>query len=440
MTNTSKWDEGLGRPSTPGSSILTNWRAEREAARSIDNAADPQPVTYSQSVMDAFGVAPAAASGVAVNATSAMRVSTVAACVSKIAGAIMSMPLNIFELADGEVPAQLPRDELWYLLNERPSPLHTAASHWEGVSIKQLLRGDGHTLILRGIMGNVRELLPIPWGSISPMRVPGGVRYYVNLPSHGISTWFDPEDILHFPGMGFDSETMRSMSAIQWGARNGIGNALAMDEYSGKFFSNGAHPSMILEATKKMNDDQVMLLQNAFARRHSGLDNAHKVPLVLTDGMVAKEFSLSATDSQLLEGRKFQVLDIARAFGVPGYMINESTGSTSWGSGIETLGRAFVQYTLQPWLLKIEQELNGKLYPTNSGRFIEFHRDALYEGDSKAQGDYFRTALGGPGAGPGFMSQDEVRRRKRLAPIPGGSVVYSPPEKSAPPQQEKPEL
>lgn len=426
MTKNSAWDEVQRRAAVEGSPILSRFRAEREAARRVSN------VSYGQDVMEAFGAVPGAA-GVTVSATTAMRVSTVAACVSKISGAIVSMPLHVYQM-DGDIPERLPRDDLWYKLNEQPSPMYTAASHWEGVSMAQLLRGDAFTLIRRSISGGVRELLPLPWGSVSPVRVPEGVRYYVNLPLHGISTWFDPSDILHFPGLGFDDVTMRSMSAIQYGARNAIGNALAMDEYSGKFFADGAHPSIVLEAPAVINPEQVQLLQDAFTGKYAGLRNAHKVPLILQNGMQAKEISLSAEDAQLIEARKYQVLDIARAFGVPGFMINESTGATSWGSGIESIGRAFVQYTLQTWLRKIEQELNRKLFPRDTGKFIEFDRDALIEGDSAAQGAFFRIALGGPGAGNGFMSQNEVRKIKRMPPIPGGDEVYRAP--TTPPKPE----
>lgn len=385
----------------------------------------PQNVTYSDAVMESFGIAP---SGATVSATSAMRVSAVAACVAKISGAIVSMPLHVYKLNGGDIPDRLPRDNLWYLLNESPSAQYTSAALWEGVSMAQLLRGDAFALIRRSVNGSVREILPLPWGSVSPIRNPGeGVRYYVNLPSHGISTWFDPSDILHFPGLGFDDATMRSMSVIQYGARNAIGNSIAMDDYSGKFFESGAHPSIVLSTDKVMKPDQIAALQAAFISKYSGMANAHKTPLVLTEGMAAKEISLSAADAQLLEARKFQVLDVARAFGVPGFLINESTGATSWGSGIESIGRSFVQYTLQPWLRKIEQELNRKLWPRESGRFVEFYRDALIEGDSAAQGTYFRTALGGPGAGDGHMSVNEVRRIKRMAPVDGGDELYKAP-------------
>lgn len=397
----------------------------RQAPARRDEAKLSNQAQYSADVMEAFGVVP---SGMTVSATSAMRVSAVAACVAKIAGAIVSMPIHEYSLDGGEIPARLPRSDTWYLLNEQPSPHCTAASMWEGISMAQLLRGDAFALLRWRMNGTLREILPLPWGCVSPIRSPvDGVRYYVNLPSHGISTWFDPSDVLHFPGLGFDDTTMRSMSVIQFGARTAIGNALAMDEYSGKFFEGGAHPSMILQAASKMNEAQIGQLQAAFANRYAGLANAHRLPLVLTEGITAKELSLSAEDAQLLEARKFQVGDIARAFGVPPHMIGESTGQTSWGTGLEVNSRAFVQFTIQTWLRKIEQELNRKLYPRNNGRFLEFYRDALYETDLKAQAEYFRAALGGPGAGDGWMSVDEVRRRQRMPPTDGGSEVYRAP-------------
>lgn len=421
MNQNTSWTEAQRRAAVPGSPILTNWRAEREALRSGSVPAVSN-VTYDQSVMDAFGAMPGAA-GINVTPVSAMRVAAVFACVQKIAGAISTLPLDVFK-TDGETPVKQPRDDLWYKLNEQPSPQYTAASHWEGVSVNQLLRGDGFTWVRRNVNNTIREFLPLPWAAVHPqLMTDGSVRYYINY--QGISTWIPPEEILHFPGFGFDG--LKSMSVIAYAARNAVGNALAMDEYSGKFFQNGAHPSIIIKAPGKMTEENTKQLQRAFADKYSGPENFHRLPLVLTEGLEAKEISLSAEDAQLLEARKFQVIDIARAFGVPPHMIGETSASTSWGSGIESMSRGFVTYTLQPHLKRIEQELNRKLFPRDVGRFIRFDREALIEGDSAAQAAYNRAALGGPGTGQGWMSVDEIRKAKGLAPRGGTSAeIFDP--------------
>lgn len=401
------------------SRVLTEWAQSRPNA-SIHGVKNE--VTYSQSVYEAFGVSPGSA-GYTVSPSSAMRVAAVFACVQKIAGAISTLPLDIFS-TDGETPTKLPRDNLWYLLNEQPTQQYTAASHWEGVSVNQLLRGDGFTWIRRSNNNSFREFIPMPWSAVNPVQQPDGtVRYYIS--HNGLNTWLSPDEIFHFPGFGFDG--LKSMSVISYAAKNAVGNALAMDDYSGKFFANGAHPSMILSSDKTMSDKQKNELREAFVSKYSGNENAHKVPLILTEGLKASEISINAQDAQLLEARKFQVIDIARAFGVPPHMIGETSASTSWGSGIESMSRGFVTYTLQPHLKRIEQELNRKLFPRNPTRFVRFDREALIEGDSAAQAAYNTAALGGPGSGPGWMSVDEIRKSKGLAPKGGRSAeIFDP--------------
>lgn len=386
----------------------------------------PQNAAYAESVMEAFGVAPAAASGVSVTPVSAMRVAAVFGCVTKIAGAIATLPIHQYRV-DGDAEERMARDDLWFKLNEQPHPQLTAANHWEGVSGGQLLRGDSYTWIRRTPSNVIRDLLPLPSSATFPVRQSdGSVRYYISLPEFDISTWLDASEVLHFPGFGFDLHTMRSMSVISYAARNAIGNAIAMDEYSGRFFQGGAHPSIVLEASAKMTPTAVDALQSAFTNKYSGVENAHRLPLVLTEGIKAKELSLSAEDAQLLEARKFQVIDIARAFGVPPHLIGETSASTSWGTGIESMSRGFVTYTLQPHLVRIEQELNRKLFPRNSGRYMRFDRDALIQGDSKSQAEWNRAALGGPGTGQGWMTVNEIRQQKGLKPVPGGDVIFDP--------------
>ena len=442
MTAATTWEDVQSRAAVPGSSILTAWRAGREAERGgVRNDVTASTVVLGSdnpSALQLFGTT-ASAAGVAVTPESAMRVSAVFACVQRIAGAIASLSLHQYErTAEGR--ARVENTPLWWLLNEQPTPRYTAASHWEGVSAHQLLRGDSFTYIARNRMGDIREFIPLPWSAVRPRRVKTATDDRLAYDIQDINTWgADQDDMLHFPGFGFDG--LRGMSVIQWAARNAAGNAAAMDEYSGRFFAGGAHPSIVLKTDKSMSPKAINDLREAFAAKYSGVDNAHKLPLILTEGLAADTLSVSAEDAQLLDARKFQVIDIARAFGVPPHMIGETSASTSWGSGIEAMSRAFVTYTLQPHLVRIEQELNRKLFRT-SKYYVEFNRDALLEGDSKGQADYFRAALGGPGSGPGWMAVDEVRKLKNLPPLKGRAAQTFDPRDAAPakakPQTETP--
>lgn len=434
MNSVATWSNAVARAAVPGSSILTAWTAEREATRQAATLSVKNQ-TYSSSdprVLELFGTSMAAA-GVSVNAESAMRVSAVFACVQRIAGAIASMPIHQYErTSSGRTPVE--NAPLWWLLNEEPTARYTAASMWEQVTQNFLLRESGFVFMGRSRSGEVKELIPLPWSAVQPRRneATNRIEYSVQ----DVRTFgCDQDDMLHFPGFGFDG--LRAMSVIQYAARNAAGNAMAMDEYSGRFFAGGAHPSIVLSTDKRMDQPQVEMLQTAFSQKFSGVENSHRLPLVLTEGLKATPLSLNADDAQLLDARKFQVIDIARAFGVPPHLIGETSAATSWGAGLEEMSRGFITFTLQQHLVRIEQELNRKLFRT-AKFYVEFNRDALMEGNSKAQSEYFRAALGGPGTGPGWMTVDEVRRLKNLPPQGGSAaklfepVVGSKPKEATP--------
>lgn len=427
------WNEVQARAAAPGSRVLNEWRAQQQAQRAIANASNGATETIASSdprVVELLLGGYASASGINVTAESAMRVSAVYACVNRIAGAIASMTAKVYRRVPGGREEVLDHP-LWWLLNEEPTPRFTSASMWETTIAKMLLRESGHCFIARSRSGTVRELIPLPWDAVNPRRVEEGGSSRLRYDVQDVRTFgADQDDMLHFPGFGFDG--LRGMSVLQYAARNATGNAAAMDEYAGRFFRGGAHHSIVLEATGKMTDEAIANLQTAYASKYSGIDNAHRLPLVLTNGITAKPITINAHDAQLLEGRKFQVTDIARAFGVPPHLIGDASGSTSWGSGLEEQNRAFLAYTLSQHLQRMEQELNRKLF-RRAGMYIEFDRETWMEANSKAQGDYYRAAVGGPGSGPGWMTPDEIRARKNLKPMGGESAkLFSPPSATQP--------
>ena len=365
-----------------------------------------------------FGVK-SASSGVAVTVESAKRSAAVYSCVRLIAGAVALLPLPIFERTpDGG--RKVFDHPLWWMLNESPYPTLTACSFWEWMLASSLLRGDGIAQILRDRNGNITGFMPIPRQCVDVDILNGRLVYYI---SDGQTNYglFD-HDVLHFPGFGFDG--IKGESVIRYAARQAVGTALAADDYAGEFFANGASPSIALSYPQGVapTEAQQNHLREQFAERYTGTGNRHR-PLLLVNGGKVEPVSLNAEDAQLLETRKFQVVEIARAFGVPPHMIGETSASTSWGSGIEQMSIGFVRYTLGPHLRRIEQELNRKLWPQSPKYFVEFNRDGLLAGDSKTESEVIAKSLGGPGA-QGWRTVNEARRLKNLPPVPGGDVLF----------------
>jgi len=390
--------------------------ADRRAVRAVVEGGTASS-SDSIKMFEIFGD-PTTAAGAVVNEQTAMRVSAVYACVALIAGSISQFPLPIYQRqTDGRERVD---HDLWWLLNEQFNGVWSAATGWEYLVANMLLRGDGIAYIQRNRAGVPIGFMPfhrsdVRIDKIHPAnpREPHRLRYHFQTEYGFFGA--EQEDVLHFPGFGFNG--VHSMSVIQWGARNGIGIAIEGDRHAGKFFSEGGKPEVAITTTGKMSTDMQQDFVTAWTRKYGGVTANRRVPLILTEGLDVKELTMSAVDQQLLESRQWQVIDIARAFGTPPHMIGETTKASSFGTGIESMGIGFVQYTLGSHLNRIKDELNRKLFLT-SRYFTEHNTDKLMEGDSKAQAEFFSKALGGPGT-QGWMAVDEVRKVKNLRPLGG---------------------
>jgi len=410
------------RVSQSGSVILNAWMAKRKAER-IVNASNGQTDSIALSnsrILDFLGGSQGI-TGHTVNDRTAMRTSAVYACISRIAGSIASLPCHIYERTEDGGRRRVSDSNLWYLLNEQPHPRWTAASLYEFIVACNGLRGDAIIEIQRNRGGVITGLKPHHRDTVDIEGVGDYLHYYIN-PTDGTRPYgLHQDDVVHVPNLMFDGES--SPSTIRLGAQHGISIALAADEFSGAFYANGAMSKHLLEAEGKLRDDQIEQLRRTYSERYTGVNNAGR-PMVLTEGVKLRELSMTAADAELLDSRKYQVIDIARAFGVPPHMIGANETTTSWGTGVEQLTIGFVKFTIQPYLNRIEQEFNRKFFRT-AKYFTEFSLEGLLRGDAKSEGEAFRQSIGGS-QGPGWMTPNEIRKIKNLPPLPGGDTLFDP--------------
>ncbi|WP_293006859.1 phage portal protein [Nitrosomonas sp.] len=416
--------------SNKGSVILAKFMADREAERnnrlvSVKNATTDSVLVKSgdPQVIELFG-GTQASSGYAVNETTAGRVSAVAACVQLIGGTIASLPLPIYE--ETSVGRKKIKPRLHKLLNLEPCRAWTAAAMTERWIRSIAFRGDAFSEIIRDRSGEPLRIIPRHPDRIRVTVTDDGDISYAYQPKNGNAYGIHSDDMLHIPGFGYDGETGRGMSVIKHAAQQSIGIALAADDFSGQFFRNSGMQKHLITSDSKMEADLIEKLRNEYVKKYGGGNNVG-LPMILTEGLSLKEISLSSADAELLDSRKYQVIDIARAFGVPPVMIGANETTTSWGSGIEQLTLGFIKFLLKFYLIKIEQELNRKFYP-NQDKFVEYNLKGLLGGDSEAEAKSLREALGGS-QGPGYMTLNEVRRINNLPEVSaeqGGEKIYEP--------------
>lgn len=342
--------------------------------------------------------------GSLVNERSSMQTTAVYACVRIIAETIASLPLQAYRnVGDGK--EKMTDHPLYRILHDAPNPEMTSFTLRETMMAHLLLWGNSYCQIIRSGRGDVLGLYPLLPELMTVDRDSRGEIFY-NYRKDGGSHLLGAEDVLHVPGLGFDGIVGYSPIAM---AKNAIGLGIAAEEYGGRFFANNATPSGILSTAGVLKDPGKV--RDAWQAAYGGLRNSNKVA-VLEEGLQYQPISMDHSDAQFLETRKFQIEEICRIFQVPPHLVADLSKSSF--NNIENQSISFVVHTIRPWLVRIEQAMNRKLFnEEEQGEcFVSFNASALMRGDYKSRMDGYAIGIQN-----GFFSVNDVRRMENLDPI-----------------------
>ena len=357
--------------------------------------------------------------GIRVTPDVAIKASAVFACVNKIAKIMSTLPLRMYRLrADGgqEQDAAHPLDEL---VRYQPNETDTAVDFWHFLIWHAILRGEAYAQIVPGARGAIQALKPLHSGLVRPERLQSGRwRFSYRDPFTNIEQRFLQDELLRFPGLVPSGVAGLGICEC---ADEAIAIALAADGYAARVFSNNLNMGYILSHPNKMGEEAKKNFLDAFEKRASGVQNAHR-PILIQEGMKVEKPSQTAQEAQLIEARKHQLLEICRALDMPPHMVGADESEAKGSAEEQSLN--FVRFTLQPWAKKIEQSIRRDLIvPDESGKRThkaEFNFDSLLRGDSKARAEYFSKALGSGGS-PAWLSVNEVRTTEGYNPLDGNA-------------------
>lgn len=371
-------------------------------------------------LLAALGAGPVS-SGVSVTPDSAMRLSAVSACVRLIAESIASLPLHVYRRGPDDGRTRDNTTAAYRLLHDAPNAIMTSFTWRETMVAQVLLHGNAYAIILRANNGEPLELLPVEPARVRVLKTASGeLAYDVGLDKLGarVSQW----DMIHVPGLAFDGIT--GMSPIRYAAES-IGLGIAAERFGGSFFGNGSTPSGYIKLPGALSKEKAEALRAQWQQVYGYAGGAGgNRTAVLFDGGEFQKIQITADEAQFIETRKFQVSEIARWYRVPPHMIGDLDRATF--GNIEHQALEFVTHTLRPWLVRIEQELNRKLFPSSTtGRpsdlYAEFSVDGLLRGDVKTRGEYYVR-----GRQWGWLSANDIRRLENLDPIDGGDAYLVP--------------
>jgi len=342
---------------------------------------------------------------------SAMQLSAVWACVKLIAETVSSLPLTVYKKTDtGRKEAV--NHPLTLLFSGKVNRYQTKVEFFETVLLNLLTTGNAYCYVQR-IGDRIVGLLPLMSADMETTLLLDGSVVYNHQNDTGV-TVYSEKSIWHLKLMG---NGVIGLSPLAY-QRNTLGIAQAAEDAVTKIYRNGAKPSGVLSMDKFLTQEQRDLVRQKFYTLSAGQEDRL---MVLEGGMKFDAISLSPQDIELLASRQFQISEICRWYGVPSVMINDTSSSTVWGSGIEQIVSGFYKLTLRPLMEKIEASILVNLMgPTEGSKYeVEFDFNALTRSDLKTRFDSYRIGIYG-----GFLKPNEARRLEGMPDAEGGDNLY----------------
>jgi HK97 family phage portal protein len=339
--------------------------------------------------------------GLVLSDEDALSLSTVWACVQIVCSALAPMRWKIYQPVPGTKKRDLLVDD-WktWMLNTRPNPEMTAIAWREAMLFQAIPGGNAYSEIVTDKAGRARELWPLLSNRMRVRRDENWRLIYEYTDARGEVTRFDQSQIFHLRGPGLYGLMGENLIAR---AAKAIGVAAAQERFAASYFGQGAQPGGVLEAGGPLSDKAYARLKTEWMEKRQGPENAHK-PMILEEGMKWSPTASNAEESQLVQSRKFSVVEICRYFGVPPHMVHDLDNATF--SNIEHQSIEFVNYAVRPWERRLCQEADYKLFPQNRAPvpYTEIDTRPLTRGDAQS-----RALAAASWRQNGIMSANEIR-------------------------------
>lgn len=371
-------------------------------------------VTQDRSVFGDFWFAPLSFIKGAPRVThaTALGLPIVYACIKVIAESFAVMPFNLF-LPTDKGRKKVTNHWLYRLFRKRPNAFQTPFE-WRLMLMGHLaLRGNAFCQITANDRGEIIELLPLHPDRMKIETLPNGSYRYVYRDQNGQDIYYSRQEIWHLRGYSDDGYMGLSPIAL---AREAVGEGLAIQQYSNRFFANDARPGggwIETAPNFKFQDERTKQAFRESWQQMQGGVNRGKVA-VLEHSMKYHDLAVNNTEAQFIETRQDKRKEIPAIWRVPPHKVGVMDAATF--SNIEQQSIEFWTDCMWPWCelweSSIEFFLLGPDEPT--GLEPEFDMSRMMRGDQTARGNWYKN-----GIFSGWMVRNEAREAEGYEPLDG---------------------
>lgn len=340
----------------------------------------------------------------------ALTLSSCYRAVNLISDAIASLQMKVYDVDANGFKSEAFTDPLYSILGYEPNANMSRFNFYKLIITSILLRGNAYIKINRDNNFIVKSLEFLNPDSVTITTVKNEIKFIIN----GVNGLVNNSDMIHvvnFPQMN----TYYGVSTLTYAA-NTLDISYNSETHAGNFFKGGANFSGFLSTTAAITPKQEQDLINKF-KNASNASTGSPNGIVMMGGapdLKLQTLGISPRDSQLIETRTFNVLDIARFFNVNPILLFDNTKATF--SNVESAQLDFLNTTLLPVIEKLENEFSRKLILPSQRNLKELRFDLsnLLRADSNSRVTYYKSLFE-----MGVISANQIAKELMLPVVTG---------------------
>lgn len=267
-----------------------------------------------------------------------------------------------------------------------------------------IIHGNAYAEIERDGAGRPIALWPLESCRMELYRTENGnLAYRYSDPQRGF-IFLNPRDIFHLPNF-HTKDGLVGQGVVAYG-KEVLGIQIAADNMAAGLFHNSGIPSGVLTHPGRLSPESFKRLKDSWDASQGGRKAGSTS--ILEEGAKYEPTKVDPNTLQFLQSRQFGVLEIARFLGVPPTKLFDVTAATY--SNVEQANLEVATDTLDTWATNLEMEADVKILNNRyNGRFTDIDLYAIFRGDMKSRGDYYKTMLS-----ISAMTPNQIRAREGL--------------------------
>lgn len=351
-----------------------------------------------------------------VNDATQFQIAAAFSCIRLISETVGTLPLKLYKSTDkGRITA---RDHYLYpLVTEQPNDYLTAIEWKEMVAIGICAFGQAYNRVHFRPDGKVHSIEPVIRYKVSPELIDGEWVYWYTT-RDGQRLKLTRREICPVRGFGNVDELEGFSPARLLG--DSFGLTSAVEKYGAQFFGSGGRPSGVLKTSASLKAEQRHDIRENFTNYVKESWESGRPPL-LESGVEYQSISTANNEAQFIETRKLQIAEIARIYRVPMPLLMEVDKSSY--NNTQQANKHFLDYTLMPYLIRIEQALNSCLLTEKERKdhYFQFDVRGLLRGDSEERSNFYQKMVVS-----GVMTVNEIRDLEDYPRIEGADDLMVP--------------